>query len=297
MKSIISFPNRGHWGDSRWRGNCSGHVIRELVEHYRPKLFVDACEGSGTSGDVCREMGVQYFGLDLHKGQDYTRDMILRFLPRQADVVFSHPAYFNMIDYGKVGTFADPSLVERDHSRSGSLEEFLELSQTMLLNQRIATREGGVYCTLIGDMRKGGKFHSFQSDFIQLMPKDELVGVVIKAQHNCVSDARQYGGSFIPILHEYLLVWEKKKKTMLAITLDKANELHLVQSWTWKNLVRLALMNTGGKADLPTLYRVIARMTEAEANLEKNQNWTAKVRQVLQRHFTPVERGVWALAA
>ena len=56
MKSVISYPNRGPWGKSNWRGNVSGFVIKDLIEHFRPKLLVDACEGSGTSGDVCRKM-------------------------------------------------------------------------------------------------------------------------------------------------------------------------------------------------------------------------------------------------
>ena len=54
----MNFPNRGPWGKSNWRGNTSGHVIREMIEHFNPTLFVDACEGSGTSGDVCRDMGI-----------------------------------------------------------------------------------------------------------------------------------------------------------------------------------------------------------------------------------------------
>lgn len=93
MKSVMSFPERGTYGDSKWRGNTSGFVIKELIEHFNPKLFVDACEGSGTSGDVCKEMGIDYVGLDLYKGQDFTRDYILNQLPRPADVCFTHPPY------------------------------------------------------------------------------------------------------------------------------------------------------------------------------------------------------------
>ena len=28
----MSFPNRGKWGKSNWRGNASGHVYKELFE-------------------------------------------------------------------------------------------------------------------------------------------------------------------------------------------------------------------------------------------------------------------------
>lgn len=180
MKSIISFPDRGPWGDSKWRGNCSGHVIRELIEHYRPRLFVDACEGSGTSGEVCRDLGVEYVGLDIHKGFDFTRDSILKHLPRQADVVFTHPPYWDMIDYRRIGRFDHESLADQDLSAC-SEEEFLEKSQTMLVNQRVATKGGGIYTTLIGDYRRKGVFRSFQADFIGLMPKEELEAVLAAA--------------------------------------------------------------------------------------------------------------------
>ncbi|MAC84338.1 MAG: hypothetical protein CL624_09410 [Arcobacter sp.] len=54
MKSVLSYPNRGKWGKSSWRGNSSGYIIKEMIEHFRPNLFVDACEGSGTSRDECK---------------------------------------------------------------------------------------------------------------------------------------------------------------------------------------------------------------------------------------------------
>ncbi|AJF08165.1 hypothetical protein [Geoalkalibacter subterraneus] len=297
MHSLLSFKDRGKWGDSRWRGNCSGHVIRELVDHFCPSLFVDVCEGSGTSRDVCKELGVEYVGLDLHRGQDFTRDFVLKFLPRPADMAFSHPPYGAMIDYGSVGKWENPDQKEADLSRCDSVEQFLEFSQTMLQNQRLATRPGGHYATLIGDLRKKGEFHSFQADYIKLMPKDELVSVVIKAQHNCVSDRRSYRGSFVPIMHEYLLIWKRSEKTMLAITFDKIAELELQKEWSWRNLVRMALIAKGGKANLQELYALIERMSESKARREQNSHWQAKVRQTLQRHFSRIDRGQWALAA
>ena len=66
--SILSFPERGPWGKSSWRGNCSGHVYKSLFEQLRPGTFVDPMVGSGTSVEVAREMGIQAFGLDLHSG-------------------------------------------------------------------------------------------------------------------------------------------------------------------------------------------------------------------------------------
>ncbi|MDY0300285.1 MAG: hypothetical protein RBQ99_01735 [Trichlorobacter sp.] len=295
MKSVLSFPERGKYGKSGWRGNTSGLVIKEILDFAKPSLFVDACEGSGTSRDVCAEAGIEYVGLDLYNGQDFTRDFILKSLPRPADVVFSHPPYHSMIKYsGEVwGNNAHPS----DTSRCETPEEFLAKSQVMLLNQREATREGGIYCTLIGDQRGGtlgkGQFRSYQADFIKMLPSSELLSVVIKLQHNCLSDARQYAGNFIPILHEYLLFWKKAGKSMFAVALEVAAEQQARVATTWRSAIRIALMKLG-EAKLSDIYREVE---EVAANLiEKNPSWKAKIRQVLQKHFSNVERGVWALA-
>lgn len=292
MKSVMSFPERGPWGSSSWRGNTSGYIIKEMIEHFKPKLFVDACEGSGTSGDVCKEMGIEYVGLDLFKGNDFTRDYILHQLPRPADICFSHPPYHSMIRYsGEVYE----GIKEGDTSRCSSPEEFLSKSQVMLLNQREATKDGGIYATLIGDHRGGtlgkGNFRSYQSDFIQMMPKDELLSVVIKLQHNCLSDNRVYSGSFVPIMHEYLVLWKKSSKSLVAISFDIANELQKRVATTWRNVIRIVMMKLG-EAKLEDIYKEVAAV--ASHLFDSNQNWQAKVRQQLQKHHTNVIRGVWA---
>ena len=40
MKSVVSYPERGKWGKSSWRGNMSGYIIIDLIEHFKPRLFV-----------------------------------------------------------------------------------------------------------------------------------------------------------------------------------------------------------------------------------------------------------------
>ena len=294
MKSVMSFPERGNYGKSNWRGNTSGYVIKELIQHFDPKIFVDACEGSGTSADVCKEMGVHYVGLDLYKGQDFTRDSILSALPRPADVCFTHPPYHSMIKYS--GSVYGDKELEGDTSHCVTPEEFISKSQVMLLNQREATKEGGIYCTLIGDQRGGslgkGNFRSYQADFISMMPKDELLSVAIKLQHNCMSDTRVYSGSFIPIMHEYLLIWKKRAKSLFAISFDIASELQSRVATTWRNAIRIVMMKLQ-KADLNTIYNEIEKV--AASLIANNPNYKAKIRQTLQKHYNNVERGVWSL--
>lgn len=289
MQSVVSYPDRGPWGKSSWRGNTSGHVIVDLIRQFKPKLFVDVCEGSGTSGDVCREFDeVDYVGLDLFKGNDFTRDFVLNQLPRPADICWSHPPYGRMIEYSGKVWGAGP--VEGDTSLC-DVDAFLEKSQVMLLNQREATRSGGVYATLIGDMKKAGRYTSFQSDFIQMMPKSELLNLIIKVQHNMLSNRTSYNGSFIPIGHEYLLLWRKSKASLYQVCWDVASEAKRKVDSTWRSLVRMVMMILG-EANLERIYDEVMKI--AGERIANNRHWKAKIRQVLQAHHRSVSRGVWA---
>ena len=204
--SVFSYPERGPWGDSKWRGNCSGHMYRDLFQVTAPKLFVDPMMGSGTSLEVAREMGIECVGLDLHQGFNALRDSIVEAVGKEASLVFSHPPYGDIIVYsGNVWGEANGD----DLSRCESEEDFHEKMHAVLLNQRTATLPGGYYGMLIGDKRKHGKYISYQAEQIARMPADELAAVWIKQQHNCVSDARTYATFKMPFIkHEYLVLWQ-----------------------------------------------------------------------------------------
>ncbi|MFK5893605.1 MAG: hypothetical protein QM504_10325 [Pseudomonadota bacterium] len=287
MKSVISYPNRGNWGKSNWRGNCSGWVVKDLIEHFKPNNFVDVCFGSDTSGDVCRDMGVAYKGLDLHQGNDFTTDSVLQQIPflGGTDMCWSHPPYHSMVKYNaKQGN---------NTSTCSSVGQFLEMSNVMLMNQREATKTNGIYCSLIGDLRKNGAFYSFQSDFINMMPKDELISVTIKMQHNCLSDGRVYQGSFIPINHEYLVVWRRKSKSMFLVSMQRAISLKNQIASTWRTAIRIAMMHLKGSGCLADIYKNVEDV--AVDLIANNPHWKAKIRQILQKHYTNVKRGVWAV--
>lgn len=296
--SILSFPDRGPWGQSSWRGNCSGHVYKSLFEQLRPSVFVDPMVGSGTSVEVAREMGIKAFGLDLHSGFNVLRESILSVVGQPADLVVSHPPYGGMILYSG-NVWGSPHA--DDLSRCVDDQDFHEKLHIALLNQREATKGGGYYGTIIGDWRRNGRYTSYQAECIARMPADELAAVLIKQQHNTVSNSRRYIGMKMPrILHEYILLWEKPK--VIASFLSDLSIMARQQSArlasTWKALVRMVLMALGGKADLATIYTKVAE--NAPERLANNPNWKAKVRQVLNQsseYFASCQRGIWALTA
>ncbi len=294
IMSILSFENRGEWGKSSWRGNCSGYVYKSLFEQYRPKIFIDPMVGSGTSVEVAVEMGIEAHGLDLHSGFNILHDSILQRVGKEGDLVFSHPPYHDMIVYsGQV--WGQPH--QDDLSRCVDDEDFLEKIQVALLNQREATKPGGLYGLLIGDLRRNGRYSSYQASCIERMPKSELAAVVIKAQHNCVSDSRQYAKmKHMRVLHEYIILWNKPKGITVSILSDlsdMAKQQATALRATWRAIVRHTLITLGGTATLSDIYSEIAKA--APERLSNNDNWKAKIRQTLQLIATPVERGVWSI--
>lgn len=297
--SILSFPDRGKWGNPRWRGNASGHVYKALFEQFNPKVFVDPMVGSGTSVEVAKEMGIEAHGLDLHSGFNALRQSILEAVGKPADLCVSHPPYLGIVRYSGTVWGSEPH--PDDLSHAASIEDFMDKLQVVLLNQRHATKGGGIYGCLIGDVRSQGKYYSLQAELIARLPRNELRSILIKTQHNCVSDAKQYASMRFPrILHEYLLLFETPRieSSWLGTLAQVAHEAQRRLNGTWKSVVWGALAQLGGQANLDDLYAVVA--DKAPERLAANTHWREKIRQTLQLHadtFGSEERGIWKLAA
>lgn len=95
----------------------------------------------------------------------------------------------------------------------------------------------------------------------------KLIDELIKAQHNCVSDRRTYGGNVVRIAHEKLLVFRKERGSLhfLAKVQQRAQAM---QGITWRAAVRRLLQ--GGK----TLHlKEINTQLEAYAATRANNHW------------------------
>jgi len=201
LTTVVSYPERGPWGDQKFRGNCSGHLVVDLCCYLAPASVLDPMEGSGTTRDVCRELGIEYAGFDLASGMN--EDVFARpWEDRRFDLVFCHPPYADMIPYGK----SEQCLSTVKPRNFGAV---LVAIADLLLNEAVA--DGGHLAILIGSLRRGGKVWAFNRDLIQWREPSEPE--IIKVQHNVASASTRtgmlYGNRFIPIVDERVLIWRK----------------------------------------------------------------------------------------
>lgn len=299
VQSIISYPQRGHYGNSKYRGNCTGQLIKDMLRQYQPIVFVDPTLGGGTSADVAEELqregvNLEFIGLDLHSGFNLLKDSLTtRIGGCRADYCFFHPPYHRLIQYsGKMwGTTPHPD----DLSNCDNYEDFLTKMKLAMQNIYESVAPRGHYSILIGDIRKNGVYTSIQADLLQLAP-GLLDGIIIKQQFNCLSERKTYTNqNFVPIGHEYLLNFRKDLTVfgMIDTTLNVSRKLQMLSNANWKAVVQSAVSILGGKAKLAEIYEVIEKTSPEKTALRPN--WQARVRATLQSFFTPVERGVWAM--
>lgn len=149
----------------------------------------------------------------------------------------------------------------------------------------------------------------------QLLPPEGLLATILPAYcFQTASRVTRWGERFsidVKLIPRQLfpgmekpLVWAKFRKTggrrfwgLMLFREQRDLELMarryhdaLRAPGTWRECVRLALEALGGEASVAAIYD---QLTPARRGA--SDHWRPKVRQTLQRHFRPVERGRWAL--
>ncbi len=293
--SVISYPDRGPWGKSSYRGNTSGYVVKDFLEYAhkdKRQLFCDPAEGGGTSGDVACSMGIRYRGLDLRDGFNLLRDDLGSTLGEPAQTIWFHPPYHTMIAYS--GNMWGDKPHPDDLSNCRSVAEFEAKIQLALQNVYDALSAGGHYAVLIGNMRKNGEYIPL-TDYVRALCPGVMKEEIIKCQWNTSSGRTSYSGSFVPIAHEKMYIFQRDK-TIVGI-LDYAvaftGKLERHSGMTWRNLLRRVMMKAGRPMTLTQIYESVEGSDKAKAN----PHWPEKVRQTLQdeRFFSRQERGVYAI--
>ncbi|MFC0290594.1 hypothetical protein [Bombilactobacillus bombi] len=289
--SIMNYPERGKWGNPKWRGNCSGYVIYNLLDTFKPKKFVEVFSGGGTGQAVAQDLGYQNsIHLDLVNGWDALTDEI----PCASDFVFSHPPYYDIIDYNKQRGSYNP----HDLSNKMPYNQFITLLDKVNENIYNSLEKGGRHAFLVGDVRKAGKYYSIIKDMTWF---GDLEDHIIKIQHNTSTANKNYANRssnpLIRITHEHLLIFRKNELWCMNIkyTKDFNADIRQLKNITWHDLIRTAMEQLGKTAYLKDLYELL----EGAKKAQNNQNWQAKIRQTLEIHpdFQNIDRGKYQLIA
>ena len=301
--TVLNFPDRGPWGNNKYRGNCSGWIIAYLIWRYGVKSLAELFAGGGTGSDVCRDMDIPYIGADLNpnpvRNNILTTDAVSDEVPdefRDKDMLFMHPPYGAEIGIPYAGSmYKDPTgkLAKSDLGQM-PWKDFMKTLNAIIMKYYAAMAPGSKMAVLMGDVRRKGVYHSMFNDIV--MP-GTVLQTYVKMQNNCVSDGRTYSNRFTPIGHEMMYVIEKAMNAYLInykIPFEKEMDIRNSQAATWKDVVYAAMHKLNKNATMEEIYEEI----EGYKKCESNPHWKDKVRQTLQfGPFKSVRRGVWKLAA
>ena len=204
LTSLYHKAYRGPYGDSRYPGNCSGELIKDLILYFRPKNVFDPMTGSGTAADVCRALDVPCTSHDIRFGWDAcdpnNYDGIGPF-----DFIWIHPPYWRMKKY------TDDA---RDMSGAPTLHYFLHRYRELIENCAKALADGGKLAVLMGD------YSDVDAGFVPLTYWTKRIAFetglaqactdIIRFSHGASSSFKTYRSSFIPGLHDTCMVFEKR---------------------------------------------------------------------------------------
>ncbi len=195
LTSIVSYPERGAGGNNKYRGNCSPELIKDLIRHFKVREICDYMCGSGTTRDAADAMNIASRVYDLHSGFD----LLNHDIPERPGYIFWHPPYHDIITYSDSMYSAaevemrygyDPR--KSDLSRVPDWDTFVKVMNYCLMKQFCALEKGGRMAVLVGDIKKRGKLYSMICEIIK---PGTIENIIIKAQHNCVSDSTRYSGT------------------------------------------------------------------------------------------------------
>lgn len=296
LTSIVSYPERGEGGNNRYRGNCSPRLIEDLIGFFKPSEICDYMCGSGTTRAAAENLGIASRIYDLHSGFDIMNSDI----QERPEFIFWHPPYWDIIKYSDVMYKASDvqkiygyNPILSDLSRIPDWNRFVEAMNSAMMKQFNALEKGGRMAVLMGDIKKKGILYSMIAEIIK---PGTLENIIIKAQHNCFSDNTQYSGSFIPILHEYVMIVRKDSPILIPIIETKRviADIRDIPNATWRDVVAAVMEGTNGAVPLSYLYEQLEHHNKAK----QNKWWREKIRQTLQcnpSHFMHNGRGMWSL--
>lgn len=231
MNTVWSFPDRGSWAthDSKWRGNWSPYIPRNLLLRYSEEgdLVLDQFAGGGTTLVEAKLLNRNIIGVDINpvalerckkkvdfKWENDSKVYIhlgdarnLDFIPdERIDFICTHPPYANIIQYSEdinddLSQYKVPQFL-------GEMENVASECYRVLKKDR--------FCAiLMGDTRQKGHVVPMSFEVMKIFEKTglKLKEIIIKEQHNCTATGYWKMNSikynFLLLAHEYLFVFRK----------------------------------------------------------------------------------------
>lgn len=311
--TVLSFPERGPWGSSKYRGNFSGWIPASIIFRYGCKSVSEIFAGGGTTSDLCGDLQIPYCGIDLNPNPVRKDILSMDILDEQmelpdafyqADLQMLHPPYpsINGLHYSN-SMWKDTKGVASQDIQEMPWEKGMNAINKAILRGFAAMPNGSYQAIVVGDIRKKVNGKSiFRSMLKDLAMPGETIQILVKMQHNTVSGRNNsYSGNrnFFFIEHEFVVITKKPSGYEIAYVLPKKYKMDIrdSRSATWKDVVYTVLRELDHSASLEEIYDSI----EGHEKCNSNIHWKAKVRQVLQslaktgKTFN-VSRGIWACA-
>lgn len=302
--TILSFEQRGPWGDWKYRGNCSGYIPGFFIWKFGAKNVAEIFAGSGTTSDFCKDFGVNYCGIDLNPNPVRKDIVAMNILDDSvdlpdafynADLCFLHPPYpaINKVRYSN-NMWKDTAGVASQDIQEMDYEKGMMAVNHAVIRGYNALPKGSYEVVLMGEIHSKGQFHSMFSDIVKPAGFHQAY---IKEQFNCTSNRGnvRISGDKVKTGHEMIMVIKKPSGYELAYVIPREFKVDIrdAKMTTWKDVVYKVVEELGGKATLSEIYEQI----EGHKKCDTCPTWKATVRKTLQ--FGPyrhVDTGVWAVA-
>ena len=202
MTTHWSFPEHGNWAthDSKWRGNWSPYIPRNIILRYSKEMDLVLDQGGGTTLVEAKLLNRDIIGVDCNdkaiscckekinfdyspaKGRVYlykgdARDLWFQ-SDNSVDLICTHPPYADIIKYSD-GVPGDLSLLK--------VKDFLEAMKPVAEESYRVLKKGKFCAVLMGDTRQKGCMIPMSFDVMKIFQNAgfTLKELIIKEQHNC----------------------------------------------------------------------------------------------------------------
>ena len=107
---------------------------------------------------------------------------------------------------------------------------------------------------------------------------------ITKIYLSLYSDSKRYAKPFVPIVTEYLLLFQKEDVFVIPFSKTLSSKFDVRKkddvTLTWHHLVRMTLESVGGKAKLTDLYSLLENHPKAK----KNEHFRERIRATIYEH-------------